>query len=208
MEKVKYKDYLITIKDDDAESPNAWMDENRILVYDHRQFTVDRKGFEPMEIFQAMMEPALYKGYHVFPLYAYIHSGVSLSLTYNGDRWDTSMKGFILIKDGEEGVTSREEALKPAEDLVELWNSYLEGSYWFNIKNPEGDEIDSCGGFYGYDHEKSGLMDTCRDAIDNDINTVLHNKEQDWQQQKQQLNDSKQEFMEYFEHYVNEHTKL
>jgi hypothetical protein len=88
----------------------------------------------------------------VFPVFAYIHSGVSLSLgrtTYPFScGWDTSMKGFMLIKQ-QKGTYHRESARKMAEGLIETWNMYLSGDvYGYNSK------YGGCWGFYGEDGKK------------------------------------------------------
>lgn len=49
----KCGDYkLEIIQDDDAESPNEWDNEDVFLVYNHREFTVKKDGFEPQHIHQ------------------------------------------------------------------------------------------------------------------------------------------------------------
>lgn len=54
------------------------------------------------------------------------------------------------------------------ESGAELWGHWAWGDvYSFSIEN--GSFSDSCGGFYGTDHDKSGLMEHAKDAIDGDI---------------------------------------
>ena len=62
-----------------------------------------------------------------------------------------------------------EQAVSHLESEVSMYDEYLRGNvYWFNIIDSDGEDVDSCGGYYGYDHEKSGLMDTVRDSINCD----------------------------------------
>jgi hypothetical protein len=168
--KLKSGNILRIIQDPSAESPDKWGNEDMFLVYDHRQFTIEREGFAPITIFkhiqsskkieklrspknntddelEAMEEWGEevndnYDKYHIFPVAAHIHSGVSLSLTDSLRRqgWDTSVTGFILVKKEEvvEGkkpkFTTEEEAKKYAEGLIETWNQYLSGDvYGFNV---------------------------------------------------------------------------
>jgi len=153
-------DYLIKIfPDESAESPNEWGDEERFLVFDHRDFYVQRDGFDPKDIFE---DGEKVKGYHVFRCYAYIHSGVALSVgshSFPDARWDVSFKGFWLIK-REKGTWTRAQALKAATDLCDTWNQYLSGDvYGYEISkvlsvdedgNPdELEELDSVWGYYG-----------------------------------------------------------
>ena len=147
---IMYRDQEIEIlPDENAESPDSWGCDDAFIVYDHNQFYVKRKGFDSTEIFEHCQEikRMFYNGYYVFPVYAYIHSGVSLSLgkgTYPfNDRWDVSMKGFCLVK-RMKGMWFREKCYKLAESIVEEWNMYLCGDVWgYNS------EFGSCWGFYG-----------------------------------------------------------
>jgi hypothetical protein len=138
-----YKSYKIKIRqDEDCESPNDWENENLFLVYDHRQFTVKRKGFEPKDIWDALNEGLeeeenYYPDYFIFPVEAYIHSGVSLSL-FSGTkqcRWDSSVSGYILAS--KEEFKDLETAKTAAKGLIETWNQYLSGEiYGFIIEKP------------------------------------------------------------------------
>lgn len=49
----KYKGYTINIyQDDNTDSPDDWGNEDVFLVYEHRNLTVERKGFYPLNIFE------------------------------------------------------------------------------------------------------------------------------------------------------------
>lgn len=131
-----YKGYKIKIRqDEDCESPNDWEDENLFLVYDHRQFTVKRKGFEPKDIYESYL--VYEKNYWILPIEAYIHSGVSLNL-FSGTkecRWDSSVSGYILAPKKE--FEDLETAKTAAEGLIKTWNQYLSGEiYEFIIEKP------------------------------------------------------------------------
>jgi hypothetical protein len=148
--------------DQDAESPDHWGNDDAFLVYDHRDFTVKRRGFDPSEIFETLNETKrkTFNGYWVFPVYAYIHSGVSLSLGRNSypfnDRWDVSFKGFALVKRQKGWTYTEKKAYKVAETIVSEWNQYLSGDvYGFVIEDHNGEHLDSCWGFYGIDYVRS-----------------------------------------------------
>lgn len=181
-EDINYKGYKIKIRQDEYyESPNDWGDENLFLVYDHKQFTVKRKGFEPQDIYESGL--AYEKNYWILPVEAYIHSGVSLSL-FSGTklcRWDSSVSGYILASKKE--FKNLETAKTAAEGLIKTWNQYLSGDIWgyiieksntvYSISKEkfdrllfendlstlesefdiedEWEEVDSCWGFYGQD---------------------------------------------------------
>lgn len=161
-QEIYYKGYKIKIRQDEfCESPNEWINEDLFLVYDHRQFNVERKGFEPNDIYnylelkskiessigldesQEELEDEI-KGYFdynskywIFPVEAYIHSGVSLSL-FSGTkqcRWDSSVAGYILAE--KDSFKDEYDAIKSAESLIETWNQYLSGEvYGFITEKP------------------------------------------------------------------------
>ena len=157
-EDIYYKGYKIKIRqDEDSESPNEWGDENLFLVYDHRQFTVKREGFNVESIYHWMYAKEIVEfgddvdgnyqeemdgytelnNYFIFPVEAYIHSGVSLSL-FSGTKhcnWDSSVSGYVLAS--KEEFKDLETATNAAEGLIETWNQYLYGDvYGYIIEEP------------------------------------------------------------------------
>lgn len=56
------------------------------------------------------------------------------------------------------------------ESSARLWEDYCSGDvFGYNVLDSEGNDIDSCGGFYGTDHDESGLMGYAISAIEWDI---------------------------------------
>lgn len=143
-----YKGIEIKIMyDENYESPNDWGDDYAFLVYSHRQFDVRVKGFVPEDIAEAMQEKEkTFAGYYYFPVFAYIHGGVSLSLSKNHYPftcpWDTSLAGFALVNVKES--KDEETAYKAAESLISTWNQYLSGEVFGYTS-----EYGSCWGYYG-----------------------------------------------------------
>jgi len=161
-----HKGYRIRIcQDSSPQSPECWGDDQQFLVYDHRDFYVHRAGFSPQEVYVAWKQGRKFKGYHAFPVYAYIHSGVSLSLGKSEypftDPWDVSFKGFALIRQAK--------GQKMAEGLIESWNAYLSGNvYGYQVVDAMGEEMDSCWGFYGNEQGfgSSGVVEEAMALID------------------------------------------
>jgi len=61
----------------------------------------------------------------------------------------------------------KERLQKELQDSAALYSSWAWGDvYGFTVEDKEGDEIDSCWGFYGDNHEKSGLIEHAKNAID------------------------------------------
>ena len=106
----------------------------------------------------------------------YDHSGISLSLGIRNG-WDSGQVGYIYIhKDdavenwGKEYLTKevRKKAWVCIENEIKVYNDYLTGNvYGFNIYEKEhSDLIMSDGVYYGYDHNKSGLMEDAMSIIE------------------------------------------
>ena len=169
VKKIEYKGQFIEVyQDENADTPNEWGNTDAFLVYEHRSFQVDRKGFKPREIFEhtCKTKRMTFNGYHVFVVYAYIHSEVSLSLcndTYPfNDKWDVSTTGYVLVK-RQKGTYTRKDAIPVAMGEIEDWNNYLSGNI-YGYKT----ETDSCWGYYG-DYNTSGLLEDAKSAIDFNI---------------------------------------
>ena len=121
-----------------------------------------------------------FKAFHVFPLEAYIHSGVSLALSHEGNfpdrRWDVSQLGAVLIAKTEARTNAK--ARKMAQGYIETWNDYLSGNvYGYQIEDTEGNEIESCWGFYGEYDSQGGALSEAKSVIDHMTNkgTTDHN---------------------------------
>lgn len=143
-------------QDLEPESPDDWDDGGVFLVTTkNRYFQVIPSGFSVEGISEYMKTHKLYHNHVVFPLFAYVHSGVALSLGQGypfNDPWDSGQIGYVLVRRNavKKGA---EEKLKAAESLVKTWNEYLSGDvYGYVIEDAEGNHLDSCWGFYGYDY--------------------------------------------------------
>jgi hypothetical protein len=110
------------------------------------------------------------------PLYLYDHSGITMSTAPFYCHWDSSLVGYIYVTRARvlqeyggriltKKIKSKVQEVLEAE--VETYDQYLSGDvYGFTATSPEGEEVGSCWGFYGDDHEASGLLDHARCDID------------------------------------------
>jgi hypothetical protein len=105
----------------------------------------------------------------ILPLYMYDHSGLTISTTPFSCPWDSGQIGYILVS--KENIRKSylkkriskktlEIATKNLLAEVETYDQYLRGDvYGFTLKDPNGNEIETVGGFYGADPEKNGMLD-------------------------------------------------
>jgi hypothetical protein len=173
---------LIYLTVDEApESPDSWRDNALFLVHYHRNFWIENslcsKGvlgyiYTHNEAFDKEGAKALQRDYYVFPVSAYIHSGIVLSLSncfaLDAVGWDTSHVGAVLVKktiddgDGCQYKCTEKDAERMAEGLVVDWNLYLSGEVFCLVcekldENKKMIDFDITHGFYGLDYAKEEL---------------------------------------------------
>jgi len=104
----------------------------------------------------------------ITPIYAYVHSGMTISTEPFSCRWDSGKLGWVVMTKqalrenyGVKRVTKKliEKAMIHVECEVKTLDNYIKGNvYWFKIEDKEGKEVDSCGGFFG-DIEENGMLE-------------------------------------------------
>jgi len=97
----------------------------------------------------------------IYPLYLYDHSGITISTTPFGDRWDSGQIGFVYISKQSicknfnvKRITQKvkELATLVLQDEVKVYDKYIMGEAWgFRITDENESEIDSCWGYYEKD---------------------------------------------------------
>jgi hypothetical protein len=153
-EVIKYKDCAIKLyPDDSAESPRDGCNVGEILYTSTRYNLGDRRA-ESEEI----REITLRDDVVWLPVYAYIHSGTRLNTTGFSCPWDSGQCGIIwctkerAVREwGNKSYTKKVEsaARKQLDGEVETLDAYYSGAVaGFIATDPDGEEIDSCWGFY------------------------------------------------------------
>lgn len=173
--------------DEQPTSPDEYADDNTaFLVHYHRDFwiendlcTKDILGYVYTgneDEYNKDEAIALLKDYYCFAVDAYIHSGVSLSLSggfagrlpQGHERFDVSSVGAVLVKKKEFGAGgvefehSREDAEATAQSLIKTWNQYLSGDVYCCVAEKLADNLisydyDVVCGFYGFDYAQECL---------------------------------------------------
>jgi hypothetical protein len=101
----------------------------------------------------------------ILPVYLYDHSGLAISTGGFSDPWDSGQVGYIFIRHsdilkewGGKGKRLTQKVMKQAEKYldgeVETYNDELQGRVYGYIVEKDGDDIDSCWGFYPDHPEK------------------------------------------------------
>jgi hypothetical protein len=141
-------------------NPREDYDHSSVIIYSsHRHLLGDEKVERGTEVSE--------RDNIVLPVYAYIHSGVALNTTGFSCPWDSGQSGYIYepkeaIRQ-EFGVKRISPKLRKTIENrmraeVEQFSKYLNGEvYGFVIEDEEGNEVDSCWGFFGNDWADNGL---------------------------------------------------
>jgi len=195
---IQYKGYTIEIKQDsDPTNPrgddfdcqlgtlvafhNRYGDlgDNKLLSDGTKLRSQDFNGWNAMIAHVDKVEG----GIIWLPVYMYDHSGITIKTSPFSCPWDSGLLGFIYIskkkarKEYGWKVLNKARIEKLEEYLrsdIETYDDYLTGNvYGYQIVNPAGEDRDSCCGYYGSDHEKNGLLEAAKNAVDCDIQHTL-----------------------------------
>lgn len=104
------------------------------------------------------------KGAVYYPVYAYEHGGITLSMGGFSCPWDSGQVGIIATTDkrlAEGGfVPSDNLGVKELlEGEIKDYATYLEGMiYAYEIETVDGDHVSSCGGYYTEEEAKSEML--------------------------------------------------
>lgn len=176
MESESYKGCNIKIEHDElAESPREWDAKLTVIVCRHNRYGfgdhVVKYGDNIKPLLDKLRPIVMVKN-----LYYYEHGNITVRLAPFNDPWDSGQVGVVLVprKNVEEcmgwnRITKKRRAILEQQVRleIELYDQYLRGDVFsYVIEDENGEEIDSCGGFYGYDFENNGLMEYARNAID------------------------------------------
>jgi hypothetical protein len=190
-ETLEYKGFTINVhNDDDPQNPRDWDNLGTMVVkwgdYDlGDKHDIDIEQFRRAESKDSWAALKKYlieekKADIILPLYIYEHSGMTISTTGFSCPWDSGRAGFIYMTAEkirhEYSVKRITKALRKRVtgylvNEVKTYDDYITGNtYGYTVEDSDSNEIEaSCWGFFGDDHEASGLLEYAHDAIDCEI---------------------------------------
>lgn len=158
-----YQGYKIDIIQDDlAESPRDWDNLGTMVCWHNRYNLGDEQPSEsPDDYYADVLKPIIDKGGVVLPLYLYDHSGLSMNTGGFSCPWDSGQVGYIYataekIREeyGFQRITKqrRKDIAGFLRNEVSTYDQYLGGDvYGYSIDDAQGEHIDSCWGYFGFD---------------------------------------------------------
>jgi len=178
VETIDYKGHEINIVNDlHAGSPRGWDNLGTMICF-HKRYSLGDDNhdynYEDYSSWDELKRAILKKEdiAVILPIYMYDHSGITIATTPFACRWDSGQIGFIFVskeKVREEYGVKRitKQILKRVSDYliseVATYDEYIQGDVYGFVIDEDGD---SCYGFYGYDHETSGLLNEAKASID------------------------------------------
>lgn len=173
IETESYKGYTINIYiDENAINPLEDWDLLTTFVTFHRCYNLSNtKEFKTPEDFLEFWKENK-RHLIVLPLYIYDHSGITISTGKFSCHWDSGQLGWVYYdkrnksKDGYKKNLPDKEFEKYIKQDVQLIDDYLQGEvFGFEILNKDGEQYDSCWGYYGGDSIKR-IISEGKDTID------------------------------------------
>lgn len=142
--------------DDNPMNPRREFDNLGTMYCEHRRYDLgDKDADDPRQLDQRTIAVML-------PLFLYDHSGITMNTTGFYCPWDSGQVGVIYItrekvlKEYGWKVLTKQRKEKLAQYLnaeVETYDQYLTGEvYGYIITDDEGEEVESCWGFYGEEY--------------------------------------------------------
>ena len=168
-----------------AESPREWDNLTKCIFFGNYKHIGDKHDFDfntefdsrqdfidrGEDIIKEKFDAVLVKAVHL-----YEHSGTSISTDYSGQytcRWDSGTIGFVVItkQDLRNEYGWKLITQKRLDSVMDNLNSVMDSEintlsdyvggevYEFSIEDEQGNQEDSCGGFYGYNLKTNGILD-------------------------------------------------
>lgn len=179
----------LTVKlyqDFDPQNPRTEWDNFGHMVCWHRNYSLGDDGvgkrgkrgkreprqFETATDFQEWSDAQ--KDIVVLPLYLFDHSGITMNTKGFSCPWDSGQVGYIyatredILKNWNRKKLSKkliEQARKLLVSEVEVYDQYLTGDvYGYEIEDADGNDLDSCWGFFGAKYAKEAATEAAQHA--------------------------------------------
>jgi hypothetical protein len=135
------------------------------IAYSSSRYTLGTERMDPDDMQSIADDPRYYSA----PVFAYIHSGVTISMGRFGCPWDSGQSGIIYRLKTELAHElghkrwnqhTAKKARAAALATVKALDQILRGEiYRYEITDDNGEHLDSCGGFVGEDWARSAAED-------------------------------------------------
>lgn len=172
------KNYMLVIEQDDysEENPREWDNIGTMLCWHRRYGLGDKHGYaSPRDFLEEIVEPYIAENakledvsnskilsilrendFIILPIFLLDHSGLSMSVSDFGDKWDSGQVGWIYVSPekikkeyGAVNETTKKTAQKELKAEIEIYDSVLRGNVWYFTLYDTNIGENSIGGFIG-----------------------------------------------------------
>lgn len=158
--------------DENPMSPREWSNIGKMICHHNRyslgdKHNINSKDYNSLDEMKKAIE-RIEDAAIMIPMYMYDHSGITIRTTPFSCPWDSGQIGYIIAsrkKIREEYGVKRiskkllETVKKVLEAEVVVYDQYVTGdTYGFKLFE-NGEETDSCWGFFGSDVKTNGMLD-------------------------------------------------
>lgn len=170
------------VHQEDAENPRTSFDNLCTMVCFHKRYNLgDKQTTYSSNMFSGWdeMEAAILKDNPkalILPLYLYDHSGITIRTFPFSCPWDSGQVGFVFVtydamkkefgKSGAKRLSAKakQKALVHMLAEVQTYDYFISGEcYGYVIEDENGNEVDSCYGYYGQDDAQQALDEAMRE---------------------------------------------
>lgn len=156
------------VPDSDAGDPFTEFEQLGTLYHCHRRYYLGGKSGMDADAIKEIAESSEHIS---LPVYLYDHSGLSVSCGPFSCQWDSGQVGIIAVsleKVRENFMCKRitqkirDKVIKCLKGEIETYDQYLTGQvYGYRITDRNGEQVDSCWDFYGFDD----CLSECKAAL-------------------------------------------
>ena len=186
--KYKLGNKTLKIKhDDNAESPREWDNLSRLIFVGKGSHLGDKHEFNVNDHYYKSRHDFMKRGAehvrkylkreekqdvaYITPVHLYEHSGTTISTSYSGQyacQWDSGTIGFAVVTKqdirknwGLKKVTQHyiDWAVRLMEGEIKTLDQYIGGDVYGFVLKEDGEETDSCWGFYGDNPIENGMLE-------------------------------------------------
>jgi len=164
LETIEYKGYNIEIYPDELnDSPRDWDNLTEFHCW-HRRCNLGDFNYNNsnMNEFYDIYREAKRNNDIILSLYIYEHGGITISLSNDNypfnDRWDSGQIGYVIVRRkkmieefGKKIFTPKlkKRAIEIVKSDVKVYDQFLRGDVYGYVIEKDGENIDSCWGYYG-----------------------------------------------------------
>lgn len=161
-------------RDSNPENPREWSNLGTMACI-HRRYEIgDKHDYTAAQLDELVRQDHIVS----LPIYLYDHGGITIRTTPFSCRWDSGQIGYIFVTHDrikEEYGNTKPETIEKARRYlrheVETMDQYLTGEvYGYRV----GEDDDACcsRGYFGGDHEHTGLLANAREDAEEIIEKI------------------------------------